>query len=85
MPQSPAGKDTEKMRRFCVIGILLLAGCQGVSGPFARGPQRVDDPLLSIPEQKAQSRQYLALPDESHTVGPRTGVLPPDGPYGTPR
>ena len=74
------------MRRLYFAGILLLAGCQSIAGPFSpRHNERVDDPLLSIPEQKAQSRQYLALPDESHTVGPRTGVLPPDGPYGTPR
>jgi len=73
------------MRRYLVIGILLLAGCQSVSGPFTRRPERVDDPLLTISEQKARARERLALPDESLSVAPRTGVQPPDGPYGTPR
>ncbi len=73
------------MRRLFVVGILLLAGCQGVSGPFSRPPGRVDDPLLTISEQKARARERLALPDESLNVAPRTGVQPPDGPYGTPR
>ena len=66
------------MRGLCFIGILLLAGCQSVSGPFAlRRDGRVDDPLLSIPEQKARGRERLALPDESASVAPRTGVQPP--------
>jgi len=73
------------MRRLFVVGILLLAGCQGVSGPFSRPPGRVDDPLLTISEQKARARERLALPDESQTVGPRLGIIPPDGPYGSPR
>ena len=30
------------MRRYLVIGILLLAGCQSVSGPFTRRPERVE-------------------------------------------
>jgi hypothetical protein len=74
------------MRRLCLAGILLLAGCQNVAGPFSmRKPERVDDPLLSIPEQKARGRERLALPDDSVNVAPRTGVAPPDGPYGLPR
>jgi hypothetical protein len=74
------------MRRLALIGILLMAGCQNVVGPFGRyRNERVDDPLLSIPEQKARGRERLALPDESTSVAPRTGVMPPDGPYGTPR
>ena len=86
MPLSPTGKDTEKMRRLYFAGILLLAGCQSIAGPFSpRHNERVDDPLLSIPEQKARARERLALPDESANVAPRTGVQPPDGPYGTSR
>jgi hypothetical protein len=73
------------MRRLLVVGILLLAGCQGVSGPFSRPPGRVDDPLLTISEQKARARERLALPDESQSVGPRLGIIPPDGSYGAPR
>ena len=86
MPLSPTGKDTEKMRRLLFVGFLLLAGCQNMSGPFTpRSPERVDDPLLSLHEQRARIRERLALPDDSASVGPRTGVQPPDGPYGTPR
>jgi len=42
------------MRRLFVVGILLLARCQGVSGPF-RVPRARDDPLLTISEQKARA------------------------------
>jgi hypothetical protein len=64
------------MRRLLLLGTLLLAGCQNLVGPFrARGPERVDDPLLTINEQQRRGRDRLALPVESPTVGPRTEQL----------
>lgn len=54
--------------------VLLVTGCGDVVGPFRRTgpPIRIDDPRLSIPEQEARGRQYLALPEQSVIVGPRT-------------
>jgi hypothetical protein len=63
------------MHRLYLIGLLFLAGCQSVAGPFEhRKPERVDDPLLTINEQQRRGRDRLALPDESVTVAPRTGL-----------
>jgi hypothetical protein len=66
------------MRRILILGILCLAGCQNVSGPFApRSPERVDDPRLSISEQESRGRDRWAIPEESPRVGPPAGnVLP---------
>jgi hypothetical protein len=80
-------KGIEKMRRILLTGLLLLAGCQNVLGPFApRKPERVDDPLLTIPEQERRGRDRLALPDDSPTVAPPTGTTregsSPSLPYG---
>jgi hypothetical protein len=69
------------MCRILLAGVLLLAGCQNVLGPFApRKPQRVDDPLLTIPEQQRNGRDRLALPDDSRSVAPPTGTLR-EGPH----
>jgi hypothetical protein len=63
------------MRRLLTLGVLLLAGCQGVVGPFqAREPQRVDDPRYSIPEQERRARAQLPLPQESRTIAPPISV-----------
>jgi hypothetical protein len=68
------------MRRFIVLGLILLAGCRSVIGPFEhRDPQRVDDPLLTIGEQERRGRDRLALPEQSPTVAPRTDVNFPNG------
>ena len=65
------------MRRIFLTGVLILAGCQNVAGPFARRPpQRVDDPLLSINEQEMRGRDRLALPLESPNVGPPVPARP---------
>jgi hypothetical protein len=70
------------MRRLIVLGIVLLAGCRSVVGPFEhRDPQRVDDPLLTIGEQERRGRDRLALPEYSPRVAPQTYVDPP-GPSG---
>jgi hypothetical protein len=82
MPARGQRKETEKMRRFFLVGILLLAGCQNVAGPFAaRTPGRVDDPLFSIAEQQRRGRDRLALPEDNVAVAPPTGVQFP-GPHG---
>jgi hypothetical protein len=65
------------MRKLILLGMLLLAGCQNVSGPFAaRPPMRVDDPRLPITEQQARGRDRLALPDDSSGM-PNSGVRVP--------
>jgi len=66
------------MRRLLLLGVLLLSGCaSNLVGPFAgREPQRVDDPLLSIPEQQRRGRDRLALPDESRIL-PHSGYEVP--------
>jgi hypothetical protein len=72
------------MRRFLIVSVLLLAGCQSVRGPFqAREPQRVDDPRYSIPEQERRGRDQLPLPQESMTIAPPIPVA--GNPYFVPR
>jgi hypothetical protein len=67
-----------------MLGILCLAGCQGVAGPFAaREPQRADDPRYSIPEQERRGRDRLALPQESMTIAPPIPTA--EYPYAIPR
>ena len=61
------------MKRWVILAVVLMAGCQAV-GPVQRAnqpPQRVDDPRLTIDEQKRRGRASLALPDNSPAVGPR--------------
>jgi hypothetical protein len=63
------------MRRIIPVGVLLLlAGCAGVTGPRQHRQDNtpIDDPRLSIEEQKAKARDRLALPDNTY-------VLPRDG------
>ncbi len=71
------------MRRLFMAGLVCLAGCQGIQGPFApRKPERADDPLLrpNIPEQERWGRDRLALPFDRGDVAPRTRVELP-GPH----
>lgn len=66
------------MRRTLLLGVLFLAGCQNIVGPFQpRSPERIDDPLLTINEQRMRGRDRLALPDDSPAVGPTTGLEVP--------
>jgi len=65
------------MRRFCVVALLLLAGCQNVMGPLQyRQPIRVDDPCVSIGEQKRRGRDRLALPEDSGVTAPPAFPVP---------
>jgi hypothetical protein len=71
------------MRRFFLITALLLAaGCQNVEGPRAHrdNPVRVDDPRLTLEEQKRLERDRLAIPLESPNVGPPTYFQSPGAP-----
>jgi hypothetical protein len=78
---TPKEKGTEMMHRLMMAGILLLAGCgtTNVRGPFARGPDRVDDPYYSIAEQERRGRERLSLPETSPAVGPATLANSPPG------
>lgn len=70
------------MCRIYLLGALLLLGCQNTNGPFApRKPERVDDPLLSIPEQQRRGRDRLAIPEESPNVAPPTHIDLPTNTY----
>lgn len=61
------------MRSLVLLGTLLLAGCQGVIGPFQhRKPERVDDPLIPISEQERRGRDRLAIPETDKAVLPRS-------------
>lgn len=65
------------MRLSLLVGVLLLAGCRNIVGPFERPQYKVDDPRLSIQEQEALGRQYLSLPEESRLVAPPSGAARP--------
>ena len=81
-PRGLREEEAEKMRRLLLLGVLCVAGCQNVLGPFAhRDPQRVDDPLLTIGEQERRGRDRLALPEESTRIAPSTDLDRP-GIYG---
>ncbi|HEY1377283.1 MAG TPA: hypothetical protein VGF55_10840 [Gemmataceae bacterium] len=68
--------------RLCLVGLLLsLAGCQNTAGPLGyRKPSRVDDPMLTIPEQESRGRlRYSYIEDDR--LSPRAGVDRPDPSY----
>ena len=72
-PACSGRMGTNRMNRVLVMGLLLLAGCQNVSGPRDRqcrpaGP--VDDPCLTIDQQKAKGRDLLAIPETSKVAPP---------------
>jgi hypothetical protein len=62
------------MRRLILVGLVLLTGCQGIVGPRQRlfAPKDVDVPGMPIPEQERRGREFLALPEPSNDVAPRT-------------
>jgi hypothetical protein len=67
--------------RLGLLGLLVLAGCQNTQGPLGyRGTGRVDDPMLSIEEQKARGRlRYSYIEDNRLT--PNAFVDRPDPTY----
>ena len=69
-------------RRACLLSLLLvLAGCQSTTGPLGyRKPSRVDDPMLSLEEQKSRGRlRYSYVEDDR--LAPKTYVDRPDPTY----
>jgi hypothetical protein len=65
------------MRKLILLGVLFLAGCQSVVGPFGyRRPLRVDDPNVPIEEQERRGRDRLAYPDITTPTDPGLEVLP---------
>lgn len=70
------------MRRVHLLGLLVaLAGCQSTTGPLGyKKPGRVDDPMLSIPEQESRGRLRYSYVEDSRLT-PRAGVDRPDPTY----
>ena len=66
------------MRRLLRVGVLLLAGCQNLSGPPKRPIEQVNNPYLSVGEQMRKGRDQLAFPDGNPSVLPRTGAEIPN-------
>ena len=70
------------MRRILCLSVVLLAGCHSVKGPKDRraDSSRVDNPALTISQQKQRGRDRLALPESSKTLVPggNSGIA---GPY----
>jgi hypothetical protein len=60
------------MQRIVLAGMLLMAGCQHVVGPFQSRTQRIDDPAISIEEQQRRGRERLALPQDQDSLAPKT-------------
>jgi len=61
------------MRWLLYTAVVFLVGCQGVVRPRERSFEstRVDNPCLTIAEQKQRSRDRLALPESSKLLVPR--------------
>jgi hypothetical protein len=62
------------MHRLLFVGLVVLAGCQGVVGPIKRTSitDPIDNRCLSIEEQQQRARDRLALPESSPATGPQT-------------
>ena len=61
------------LKRCVLIGLLGLAGCKSTTGPLGyQKPDRVDDPMLSIEEQKARGRQRLSYVEDKSSLAPPT-------------
>ncbi|HVS34931.1 MAG TPA: hypothetical protein VMS17_05075 [Gemmataceae bacterium] len=71
------------MRRLLWIApLVLLTGCRNIEGPRAHrdNPVQIDDPRLTLDEQKRLEHDRLALPLDSPTVGPPTFMQSPGAP-----
>ncbi len=68
-----------KLLRVGLFALLCVAGCQNVIGPFQRRtPERVDDPLLTIPQQEVRGRSRLPLWNDRTDLAPKTYSDRPD-------
>ena len=54
------------MRTLCLLGLVLIAGCQSGGGWFRN---RGDNSRVGIQEQQRNARERLALPDEGRPLG----------------
>jgi hypothetical protein len=73
------------MRQLLLVGLLVLAGCAGITGPRKReiSLQKVDPPGLSIPEQQERAKANLPYSNIEPTRGaPRTWAGIPEEQYG---
>ena len=72
------------MRRLLLMGLLMLAGCAGTTGPRMRdaNPQKVDPRYLPIFEQEERAKANLPYPNIQYGVGPRTWAEIPEEQYG---
>jgi hypothetical protein len=61
-------------RRWCLLALAGLAGCQTVNGPLGyRRSDRPDDPRLPIWEQQARGRERFSYIEDDR-LAPRTFV-----------
>lgn len=62
------------MHRFLLMGVLLLAGCVGTTGPRMRDadPRVVDPPNLPVFLQRERALATLPYPNIQYGTTPRT-------------
>ncbi len=70
------------MRRILLVGVLCLAGCQSVVGPFETRRERADDPLLTSAEQQRKARYLHAYADEDLAARSNVVGRPEPSPHG---
>ncbi|MCI0637685.1 MAG: hypothetical protein L0Y72_06935 [Gemmataceae bacterium] len=74
------------MRWLFLVLLISFAGCQNVRAPWGpQAPVRVDDPILSMYEQRRLGRDRLPLPDDTRTAGPDGVAALPGGSFGNGR
>ncbi len=62
------------MRNGLLLACLVFVGCQSFQSYESRRTQVADDPIYSIPEQRARARALYPYPDDE--LGPRSGREP---------
>jgi len=79
------GKGLVMRYRLCLLGVLFaLAGCRSTNGSLGyQRPSRVDDPMLSIEEQRARGRQRYSYIEDDR-LSPKAFVDRPDPSYSGP-
>jgi hypothetical protein len=69
------------MHRIFLVGVLCLAGCQSIVGPF-EPKERADDPLLTTNEQQRRARWSHAYADEDLAARSNVVGRPEPSPHG---
>ncbi len=63
------------MRRYLVLGLVVMAGCQNTVGPLQnRSREKADKPYYNTQDQMYRGRDRYPLLDDSPQVGPNTGT-----------